>query len=109
MKVGVGNKLKFWEDRWIGDEPLNCGLPRLYMISNSKDQTIGQIGSWDEGTWKWNLTWRRARRVWEIAKEEQLVEFITRKYFNKGSLDTWTWKEDDKGVFIMKSAYNILY
>jgi len=55
------------------------------------------------------LTWRRARRVWEIAKEEQLVEFITRKYFNKGSLDTWTWKEDDKGVFIMKSAYNILY
>lgn len=43
-RVGQGNEVKFWEDKWVGDEPLRCKFPRLYMISNYKDITLGEIG-----------------------------------------------------------------
>jgi len=33
-KVGCGDRIKFWEDRWVsGKETLSAKYPRLYLIS----------------------------------------------------------------------------
>ena len=34
--VGDGKIVKFWEDKLIGEEPLCCKFPRLYLISECK-------------------------------------------------------------------------
>jgi len=46
--------------------------------------------------------------VWGATMEEQLFQLINVQRFSKGCLDTWNWKEDEKGVFSVKSPYNKL-
>jgi len=38
--VGEGEKVKLWEDTWVGDESLSTRFPRLYSISESKERYI---------------------------------------------------------------------
>jgi len=42
--LGEGNKVKFWEDIWAGEETLKCRFSRLYSISECKDRVIGEVG-----------------------------------------------------------------
>ena len=37
--------------------------------------------------------------------DEQFFQLINSKGLRKGCLDIWKWKEDDKGVFSVNSAY----
>ena len=46
-KVGSGSIIKFWEDTWIGLNPLKLRLPRLYGNSILKDKVIK--GVWEMG------------------------------------------------------------
>jgi len=71
--VGEGKKVKFWEDKWVGEETLASRFPRLYLLSDCKDRVIGEVGHWEENVWIWDLTWRRYRFVWETTMEEQLL------------------------------------
>lgn len=34
VHVGNGNKVRFWEDKWVGDLPLKVTFPNLFSISN---------------------------------------------------------------------------
>ncbi|KAG5126154.1 hypothetical protein JHK82_026989 [Glycine max] len=45
-RVGCGDRIKFWEDNWVGgDKALLAKYPRLYIISNQQNQNIQQMGS----------------------------------------------------------------
>ena len=44
--VEGGKKVKFWEDNWIGEEPLCCKFPGLYLISDCKERIIEGVGHW---------------------------------------------------------------
>lgn len=46
------NKIKFWEDKWMGNIPLSHKFSRLYTISNCKNKTIKQFGEWNETSWE---------------------------------------------------------
>ena len=40
-RVGCGDRIKFWEDNWIGGEgTLLAKYPRLYLISCQQNQVI---------------------------------------------------------------------
>ncbi|KAG5060685.1 hypothetical protein JHK87_001714 [Glycine soja] len=40
-KVGCGDRIKFWEDKWVnGEETLSAKYPRLYLISCQQNQII---------------------------------------------------------------------
>jgi len=64
-RVGEGNKIRFWKDKWVGGTSLCSRFPGLYAISNCKDSTVGELGGWTHNEWVWNLTWRRTRLEWE--------------------------------------------
>ena len=67
-RVGCGDKIKFWEDSWAGHgEALQIKYPRLYRISLQQHQLIQQVGNFNESSWEWNLSWRRALFDNEIA------------------------------------------
>jgi len=80
----------------------------LYLISDCKERVIEEVGHWEENVWVWDLTWRRLRLVWEVAMEEQLILLLNRHSLKIGISDTWKWKDNDNGVFSVKSAYNKL-
>jgi len=69
-RVGEGNKIRFWEDKWVGGTSLISTFLRLYEISNCKGSTVGELGGWTHNEWVQNITWRRTRLEWEKEIQE---------------------------------------
>ena len=68
-KVEAGDKVKFWEDRWIcNEQSLAEKYPRLYLILSQQQQLIGQMGEHVNSTWEWRFIWRRPLFDSEIIK-----------------------------------------
>ena len=60
--VGEGTRIRFWHDRWIGDNTLKDLYPELYVCSVAKDACISEI-LWipEGGTFRvWDLRFYRA-------------------------------------------------
>jgi len=106
--LGKGDKVKFWEDVWIGNQPLKTLFPKLFSISLNQGQRVEKIGVWEESGWRWNLKWRRGRFEWEIPMEMDLGMHISRANVSKDEKDAQMWKGDESGCFSVSSAYECL-
>lgn len=55
MAFSVGNerRVKFWLDKWCGDEPLRSSFPSLFALTNSKEAWVADVWSpsFDRGCW----------------------------------------------------------
>ena len=40
MVVGLGNRVRFWQDGWYGDQPFQLAFPRLYGIAIDKEVSV---------------------------------------------------------------------
>ena len=49
VRVGNGNSVRFWHDRWCEARMLKRAFPRLYTISLQKNLLISQMGEQHEG------------------------------------------------------------
>ena len=38
--VGIGNRVRFWQDGWYGDQPFQLAFPRLYGIAIDKEVSV---------------------------------------------------------------------
>ena len=38
--VGLGNRVRFWQDGWYGDKPFQLAFPRLYGIAIDKEVSV---------------------------------------------------------------------
>ncbi|GKV12521.1 hypothetical protein SLEP1_g23652 [Rubroshorea leprosula] len=70
-EVGEGNKVDFWQERWVGDKTLRDLCPRLYAPSVKKEGKVSEMESWNEGRWCWRVEWRRGTIGRE--KDEEVV------------------------------------
>ena len=41
--VGNGRRVKFWRDRWCGDEPLCLSFPSLFTLASSKEAWVANL------------------------------------------------------------------
>ena len=79
-KVGSGDKIKFWEDRWI------CGEESL-----QQQQLIQQMGSHKDNGWEWNFTWRRTLFENEIDLAVSFLNEVQHKAIQQQEIDVWKW------------------
>ena len=107
-KVGRGDKVRFWEDVWVGNSNLKTSYPRLFSLSLNQGQKVDEVGAWDDLVWRWSLTWRRSRFEWESLLESELVNYISRVSFRKDEEDSQIWKSDESSCFSIRSAYEFL-
>ena len=56
FKVNSENQTRFWEDLWIGQEPLSLQFPGLYRIARRKNVSVANV----LGTTPLNTAFRRA-------------------------------------------------
>ncbi|MCI29399.1 putative ribonuclease H protein, partial [Trifolium medium] len=94
----------FWFDPWLEGEPLRIQFQRLFQASSQSDSTVGEMGSWVEGHWVWDLRWRRNLFVFEINLLESLIEMLNRATISTTD-DFWFWKHDPSGSYSVKSAF----
>ena len=40
FEVGVGDRVKFWTNRWCGDSPLQLTFPIVFGIASNKEASV---------------------------------------------------------------------
>ena len=76
-QVGNGQKVRFWMDKWCGDEPLCESFPSLFTISSSKEAWVTDVWSPIGDASGWTPLFSRAFNDWEW--ELELVERFLQK------------------------------
>ncbi|GKV05586.1 hypothetical protein SLEP1_g17582 [Rubroshorea leprosula] len=108
MKIGEGKGVSFWWDEWCGENCLANIYPRLYVLSTGKEKDCQQMGEDHNGTWKWNMTWRRALFQWEEEAEKELQKTIEKVKISPGCADRWEWIHSADGQYSTTTAYAVL-
>ena len=107
-KLDRGDKVRFWEDVWIGNSSLKSLLYRLFSLSVNQEQKIEDVGEWEGTDWRWRLEWRRDKFEWESELEANLLECILRANINKNISDIPVWGEEELENYSVNIAYNHL-
>ena len=99
--VGEGTRIRFWHDRWIGDNTLKDLYPKLYVCSVANDACISEV-LWipKGGTFRvWDLRFYRALEDWELVASYSLLQFIQPRIPPSDRRDTLCWRLKGDGKF----------
>jgi hypothetical protein len=97
-KIGNGNKVKFWEDNWLGPSSIAIQFWDLYTLVNEKTGTVAEL--WDGQNLR--CTFRRTvserlGRVWmEVVQLASTITFSDEE-------DALIWKFTSNGVYSSQS------
>jgi len=62
-KLGNGRRIRFWEDKWVGNLQLKQKFPRLHFLSPNKESAVCEEGKWvivsNKVDIRKSLNWRR--------------------------------------------------
>uniref|UniRef100_A0A7N2M263 Importin N-terminal domain-containing protein n=1 Tax=Quercus lobata TaxID=97700 RepID=A0A7N2M263_QUELO len=108
--VGEGTCIRFWHDRWIGDNTLKDLYPELYVFSAVKDACISEVLWIPEGgiVRVWDLTFYRAFEDWELAASYFLFQLIQTRIPRDDRSDTLGWRLKGDGKFDIRSYYHAI-
>ena len=68
FSMGDGRRVRFWEDRWCGDDTLSRSFPLLFELAASKEEWVV---SGEEGGW--NPHFSRSFNDWEMEMVERWI------------------------------------
>ena len=109
-KVGGGDRIKFWEDRWIcREESLAEKYPRLYLVSSQQNQLIRQLGTHKDNGWERNFIWRRPLFDIEIDSAVSFLREVKGKSIQQQGSDGWEWLGEPSGTYSTHSVYNMIW
>nr|GEY05288.1 RNA-directed DNA polymerase, eukaryota, reverse transcriptase zinc-binding domain protein [Tanacetum cinerariifolium] len=84
---GNGNKIRFWKDHWIGDEPLSIKYNRLYHLDVNENCLLDE--RYSEGAWNWN--WLKPIISCRIHTMFQTLQVDLAHVICSSSQDVWKW------------------
>ena len=65
LKLGNGERIKFWEDPWLEEGILKDLFPQIFAVSSQQNTNIAGMGWFEGQKWTWVLAWKR-----ELSQEE---------------------------------------
>ncbi|RVW21771.1 putative glycosyltransferase [Vitis vinifera] len=102
--VGNGDRLRFWEDLWWGDQSLCSQYPRLFRVVTDKNILISSIlGS--TRPFSWNFNFRRNLFDPEIEDLEGLMRSLECLQLTFSVPDARSWSLSSSGLFTVKSFF----
>ncbi|GKV49628.1 hypothetical protein SLEP1_g56369 [Rubroshorea leprosula] len=106
--VGDGYRVGFWRSVWVGEKSLRELCPRMFELAVNKEGLVSEMGVWEEGSWRWNIIWRRGRFGREKDEELMLWEVLSRVCIKVAVEDRWQWRHASDGKYVVKQAYEFL-
>ena len=66
--VGNGGMVKFWKDKWCGDNSLSVSFPSLFALADSKEGWVEDVWnpSIEKVGWGWNPYFSKPFYNWEV-------------------------------------------
>ena len=108
FSIGDGRKLRFWKDKWYGNDVLYDSFPSMYALVASKEAWLVEL--WDsmgeEGSW--NPKFSRPFNDQELDEVERLLLTIQGKRLDTNLEDKVLWKKTKDENFFVKSLYTAL-
>ena len=69
-------RIRFWEDKWCGRNPLSEMFPTLYALVDSKGAMVGEVWNSMRGESGWNLRFIRSFNDWELEETHNFISLI---------------------------------
>jgi len=107
-KIGNGDSVLFSEDSWAGNGALKRVYSWLFSLSSCKDAKVDELEKWINGSWEWQLTWRRSLFEWEKPLVCIFFQGLQGLSFDMEEKDSWVWKDGEFPIYTVKSSYNCL-
>ncbi|XP_062093360.1 uncharacterized protein LOC133799353 [Humulus lupulus] len=112
FKVERGDRIRFWEDKWIGDCSLSSRFIDLVRVSEAvivsiRDLVVADGGISSEGL-GWDFRFRRNLFDREIPSLIEMLDLIKDVHLPEILEDKRIWKPDSSGVFSCHSAFRSL-
>ena len=106
--VGDGEKIRFWEDLWWGDQPLRSQYPRLFRVVTDKNILISSILS-SARPFSWNFNFCRNLSDYEIEDLECLMRFLDCMHLSSLASYARSWSLFSSRLFTVKSFFLALF
>ncbi|XP_039048924.1 uncharacterized protein LOC120189810 [Hibiscus syriacus] len=108
-KMGNGEKIDFWNDRWSEMNSLKASFPRIFGLALKKSGNISEFGSWVNEVWEWKIELRRGLFEWENALWLNFMEVLNKAISSAPALDNLIWAGSADGryspkLFCLKEA-----
>ncbi|RVW71359.1 putative ribonuclease H protein [Vitis vinifera] len=105
--VGNGRRIRFWEDKWCGDDKLCSLFPSLYAISLDKEAWVADVWS-HSGGGVWAPRFSRSINDWEVIEVERLLLRLQGRRVYSDVEDEVIWTKAKDKRFSVKSLYKDL-
>ena len=100
FKVSSGDQTRFWEDMWVGQQPLMRRFPDLYRILRKKRVSVASVLN----STSLNISFRRAIVGERLKEWLRLVSIVLPVSLNSDK-DRFIWLLKKNGVFSTHSLY----
>ena len=103
-KVGNGESIRFWEDKWCGQASLATQFWDLYSIATEHNVTIQNV--WDDIDLKINF-----RRCFsqDMMQSRNALFGCIKTIPLSDALDKLVWNYDARGIYSLSSFYKIVH
>ncbi|XP_010279234.1 PREDICTED: uncharacterized protein LOC104613207 [Nelumbo nucifera] len=103
IRIGNGNRTKFWKDPWCSDEPLVESFPLLFQCASDHEALVGECYSISGDSVLWTPSFQMNLFDWEVEKVLNLLTCLQNQELDYSLKDKWHWKWNSDGVFSVKS------
>jgi len=101
VKLGDGERIKFWLDAWTDGQPLRKAFPMLYRLSSQQQECIANMGWFEGHLWRWALSWKQELTSGEQIQLMQLQDILQQHHPTQNEGDQILWCR--KRTFTTKS------
>ncbi|XP_071694921.1 uncharacterized protein [Rutidosis leptorrhynchoides] len=107
-QIGNGADSSFWEDPWLGDQPLKVRFGRLFCLEVEQQAVVGERVSWENGRWHANWKWVRDPFGHASGELQNLISLLNSYEKRNLEKDAWQWRLASNGIFTTKKLSRII-
>ncbi|RVW99862.1 Transposon TX1 uncharacterized 149 kDa protein [Vitis vinifera] len=104
LVVGNGERIRFWEDLWWGNQSLCSQFADLYRVISVKNLTVSNVLG-NSFPLAWNLNFRHNLIDSEIDLLQRLMSSLSSVRFSPSLADSRAWSLSSSGLFSVKSFF----
>jgi hypothetical protein len=108
FRVGDGESVKFWHDKWRGGIPLKVQYPELFSISRDKDASVVALSSFRNGKLHWEIKFSQNVQDWELESMTSFMDLIYSLTLDGNGMDKLCWNGMEQRGFSVQSYYRFL-
>ncbi|KAK1311507.1 putative ribonuclease H protein [Acorus calamus] len=91
-KLGRGDRIRFWKDRWCGDTPLWSKYPLLFHLAEEKEALAGEVWQGGERNGEWRVNFRRISNELQVQECADLLWVLEGRMISDETADEVTWE-----------------